>query len=269
MCIATGSSARSRTPCRRRCSQPAKDSRASSDAPRSAPGCTALRPTAAWTRCDPRAAARKATDRSSPTCRNPGASARSPGSSHYPDVLLDGVTDNPPGPQARYEARDAISLAFRRSSAEPLVRSHKSPGSGWSPRRRGGRPSARRRWSPFRARAGAPTCRPRCPSCREDRPGVYVGSATGRRARALREWSGQAKPPVLVMACASPALGRVAALTGIVRHCRLLGRSADDSWLACYAGSRAASSAGVTVLILAASIHWLPNGSPRRPPRSP
>jgi RNA polymerase sigma-70 factor (TIGR02960 family) len=29
----------------------------------------------------------------------------------YPDVLLDGLTDNP-GPEARYEAREAISLAF-------------------------------------------------------------------------------------------------------------------------------------------------------------
>ena len=36
-----------------------------------------------------------------------------------------------------------------------------------------------------------------------------------------------------------------------------------------YPGSRAASSAGVTVSMRAASIHWLPNGSPRRPPRSP
>src|ERR671930_1480866 len=30
----------------------------------------------------------------------------------YPDVLLDGLTDSPPGPEARYEAREAISLAF-------------------------------------------------------------------------------------------------------------------------------------------------------------
>jgi RNA polymerase sigma-70 factor (ECF subfamily) len=30
----------------------------------------------------------------------------------YPDVLLDGLTDNPPGPEARYDAREAISLAF-------------------------------------------------------------------------------------------------------------------------------------------------------------
>jgi RNA polymerase sigma-70 factor (TIGR02960 family) len=30
----------------------------------------------------------------------------------YPDVLLEGVTDSPPGPEARYEAREAISLAF-------------------------------------------------------------------------------------------------------------------------------------------------------------
>ena len=30
----------------------------------------------------------------------------------YPDVLLEGLTDDPPGPEARYEAREAISLAF-------------------------------------------------------------------------------------------------------------------------------------------------------------
>jgi RNA polymerase sigma-70 factor (TIGR02960 family) len=30
----------------------------------------------------------------------------------YPDVLLEGLVDNPPGPEARYEAREAISLAF-------------------------------------------------------------------------------------------------------------------------------------------------------------
>jgi RNA polymerase sigma-70 factor (TIGR02960 family) len=30
----------------------------------------------------------------------------------YPDVLLDGLADDPPGPEARYEAREAISLAF-------------------------------------------------------------------------------------------------------------------------------------------------------------
>jgi RNA polymerase sigma-70 factor (TIGR02960 family) len=30
----------------------------------------------------------------------------------YPDVLLNGLTDDPPGPEARYEAREAISLAF-------------------------------------------------------------------------------------------------------------------------------------------------------------
>jgi RNA polymerase sigma-70 factor (ECF subfamily) len=30
----------------------------------------------------------------------------------YPDVLLDGVADLAPGPEARYEAREAISLAF-------------------------------------------------------------------------------------------------------------------------------------------------------------
>jgi RNA polymerase sigma-70 factor (TIGR02960 family) len=30
----------------------------------------------------------------------------------YPDVLLEGLTDDPPGPEARYAAREAISLAF-------------------------------------------------------------------------------------------------------------------------------------------------------------
>jgi RNA polymerase sigma-70 factor (TIGR02960 family) len=30
----------------------------------------------------------------------------------YPDVLLEGLTNNPPGPEARYKAREAISLAF-------------------------------------------------------------------------------------------------------------------------------------------------------------
>jgi RNA polymerase sigma-70 factor (ECF subfamily) len=30
----------------------------------------------------------------------------------YPDVLLEGLADNAPGPEARYEAREAISLAF-------------------------------------------------------------------------------------------------------------------------------------------------------------
>jgi RNA polymerase sigma-70 factor (ECF subfamily) len=30
----------------------------------------------------------------------------------YPDILLEGLIDNAPGPEARYEAREAISLAF-------------------------------------------------------------------------------------------------------------------------------------------------------------
>jgi RNA polymerase sigma-70 factor (TIGR02960 family) len=30
----------------------------------------------------------------------------------YPDVLLEGLSDSPPGPEARYETREAISLAF-------------------------------------------------------------------------------------------------------------------------------------------------------------
>jgi DNA-directed RNA polymerase specialized sigma24 family protein len=30
----------------------------------------------------------------------------------YPDVLLEGLADSAPGPEARYEATEAISLAF-------------------------------------------------------------------------------------------------------------------------------------------------------------
>ena len=30
----------------------------------------------------------------------------------YPDVLLDGIADDAPGPEARYEAKEAIALAF-------------------------------------------------------------------------------------------------------------------------------------------------------------
>src|ERR1700722_1574687 len=30
----------------------------------------------------------------------------------YPDLLLDGLTDSAPGPAARYEAKEAIALAF-------------------------------------------------------------------------------------------------------------------------------------------------------------
>ena len=30
----------------------------------------------------------------------------------YPDVLLEGLIDPAPGPEARYEAREAMSLAF-------------------------------------------------------------------------------------------------------------------------------------------------------------
>jgi len=35
----------------------------------------------------------------------------------YPDVLLDGLADSAPGPEARYEATEAISPAFRRGPA--------------------------------------------------------------------------------------------------------------------------------------------------------
>ena len=38
--------------------------------------------------------------------------ARSSGSSHIPDALLEGLSTRPIGPEARYEQTEAISLAF-------------------------------------------------------------------------------------------------------------------------------------------------------------
>jgi RNA polymerase sigma-70 factor (ECF subfamily) len=35
----------------------------------------------------------------------------------YPDVLFDQLPDNVPGPEARYEARESISLAFVRATS--------------------------------------------------------------------------------------------------------------------------------------------------------
>lgn len=49
-----------------------------------------------------------------PTARHPEPSRLTeiPWLQPYPDVLLDGLPDQNPGPEARYEAREAVSLAF-------------------------------------------------------------------------------------------------------------------------------------------------------------
>src|SRR5215467_14397333 len=91
-CIATGCSAPSptpRTPSRRRCWPPGKASAGSlRNAPRCAPGCTRSPPTGASTR-------------DAPVWLQP-----------FPDALLEGAVGVPPGPEARYEQSEAISLAF-------------------------------------------------------------------------------------------------------------------------------------------------------------
>src|SRR5271156_5984743 len=107
-CIATGSSVRSKTPrtrCRRPCWRPGRVSAGSRRGPRCAPGYTGARQTSS---------------------RRPRMSAPTPGFDPpeptrlgevvwlepYPDVLLERLTDTAAGPEARDEAKQAISLAF-------------------------------------------------------------------------------------------------------------------------------------------------------------
>ncbi|GAA0264914.1 sigma-70 family RNA polymerase sigma factor [Saccharothrix mutabilis subsp. mutabilis] len=62
----------------------------------------------------------RAGDRRSPVDYRPEVSLPEPSHRHaepawlepYPDVLLDGVADHAPGPDARYELRESVSLAF-------------------------------------------------------------------------------------------------------------------------------------------------------------
>jgi sigma-70-like protein len=112
-CTATASSARSRTPrtfSRRHCWPPGAGSSASTGDPRCVPGFTASRRICCLNAlrdkgCRPRevqpiAEPPTPTRRSEPIWLQP-----------YPDVLLD-VADTSPGPEVRYELREAVGLAF-------------------------------------------------------------------------------------------------------------------------------------------------------------
>ena len=112
-CTATGCSARCRMPrtcCRRRCWRRGWASTASRAGPRCAPGSTGSRPTGAST-----TSGRTSGDR---RWRRPsGVPAPSSMSEltwlqPFPDLLLEGLPDDQPGPEARYESREAITLAF-------------------------------------------------------------------------------------------------------------------------------------------------------------
>src|SRR4029077_10988689 len=122
---ATGCSAPSptpRTPSRRRCWPPGKASAGSlRNAPRCAPGCTRTPPTRAPPPAPPRG--RRPARRGAGRPAREGTLSRSdppgptPGEEPvwlqpFPDALLEGAVDRPPGPEARYEQTEAISLAF-------------------------------------------------------------------------------------------------------------------------------------------------------------
>src|SRR3984885_6691767 len=101
-----------RTRSRTRCCRPGRALAGSRGAPRSAPGSTGSRPTSASARFarpagDPR-------DGTSPGPSRPGPPGRGGvvGLEPYPDALLAGVVGAPPGPEARYEQAESISLAF-------------------------------------------------------------------------------------------------------------------------------------------------------------
>ena len=102
-----------RTRCKTRCWPPGRAWAASRSVPRFGPGCIGSPPTGVSTRVDRPADARPR----SGTC--PGLSRPSqralgevPWLQPYPDALLEGAIDMPPGPEARYEQTESISLAF-------------------------------------------------------------------------------------------------------------------------------------------------------------
>ena len=102
-----------RTRSKRRCSRPGGASATSRNVPRSAPGSTGSPRADAWTRSVPLAAALKWTHRSSPSIHlNRPEWVRCSGSIRIQTSSLTGLTDPAPGPESRYEAREAISLAF-------------------------------------------------------------------------------------------------------------------------------------------------------------
>src|ERR1035438_4408888 len=77
----------------------------------------------------------------------------------FPDALLAGAADVPPGPEARYEQREAISLAFVDALRQP--RRRPAPGN------RESTPATRRTFRPRRPHrasraSGDPTVRPAC-----------------------------------------------------------------------------------------------------------
>ncbi len=79
-------------------------------APRSGPGCTGSRPTGASTRSATAAGAPAPEETPSPP--PPTRIGEPVWLEPYPDVLLEGLPDRAAQPEARYEAREAIGLAF-------------------------------------------------------------------------------------------------------------------------------------------------------------
>ena len=114
-CTATGCSGRCRTPrtrCRKRCSRHGSGWTDSRGGRRCGPGCTGSRPTGASTCCDHPRAGRSPRRRCPVTPPEPTRLGEVLWLQPYPDLLLEGVPDQAPGPETRYEAREAISLAF-------------------------------------------------------------------------------------------------------------------------------------------------------------
>ena len=184
---------------------------------RCAPGSTGSPPTGASTR-----GARPADGRrrrgTCPRSTRPSrrGSARSSGSSRIPDALID-ADRAPLGPEARYEQRESISLAFVTALQAPAA----APGRGADParcarlpRRRGGRHARHdRRIGHQRAQAG-----PRRPAARLPRPPT-VSTARSRLARRGRA-RGDVRPRLRVSRCRR---------TGRAAHRRRLHLDAADA----------------------------------------
>ncbi len=81
----------------------------------------------------------------------------------YPDALLEGAIDLPPGPEARFEQAESISLGFVTALQNPPASPSRRPGPARRPRvprRRGGRDvGLNRRFGQQRPQAGARHCR--------------------------------------------------------------------------------------------------------------